>query len=126
MGKTVLIGIDKMDPVITEQMIGAGQLPNFERLADRGHYNRLATIHPPQSPVVWSTIATGVMPSGHGVFDFIHRDSATYRPYLFMHRLERGRYVNPVQAETFWERLAQQGVRSTLLKWSMGFFPRFM
>ena len=38
MGKTILIGIDGMDAVITEQMIGAGQLPNFERLADQRSY----------------------------------------------------------------------------------------
>ena len=38
MGKTILIGIDGMDLVITEQMIGAGQLPNFERLADQRSY----------------------------------------------------------------------------------------
>ncbi|ACH38646.1 MAG: hypothetical protein ACD_55C00098G0002 [uncultured bacterium] len=124
MSKTIFLGIDGMDPKIAEQLMSAGQLPNFERLAARGHYSQLATINPPQSPVVWSTIATGLAPSGHGIYDFIHRDPATYKPYLSLHRIEHGRYVNPVQGETFWEKCAAKGIGSTLLKWPMGFPPR--
>ena len=124
MSRTILIGIDGMDPVITEEMMGRGQLPNFERLANSGCYSRLATINPPQSPVVWSSIATGLDPGGHGIYDFIHRDPATYKPYLSLHQMERGRYVNPVKGETFWERAAANGNYSTLLKWPMGFPPR--
>jgi predicted AlkP superfamily phosphohydrolase/phosphomutase len=35
---------------------------------------------PPQSPVAWSNFVTGMNPGGHGIFDFIHRDPATYKP----------------------------------------------
>lgn len=124
MSRAILIGIDGMDPGITEAMLGRGELSNFERLAASGSYSRLATINPPQSPVVWSSIATGLSPERHGIYDFIHRDPANYRPYLSLHRLEKGRYVNPVRGETFWEKAALRGVGSTLLKWPMGFPPR--
>ncbi|QWV91962.1 alkaline phosphatase family protein [Geomonas oryzisoli] len=120
----IFLGVDGMDPVIAERMMGEGSLPNFERLAKKGSYGRLATIAPPQSPVVWSSIATGKAPSDHGIFDFIHRDPATYQPFLSLHRQQGGKYVNPVQGETFWEQAARRGVQGTLLKWPMGFPPR--
>ncbi|MBJ6801948.1 alkaline phosphatase family protein [Geomonas propionica] len=124
MSGAILIGIDGMDPGIADAMLGRGELPNFERLAARGSYSRLATLNPPQSPVVWSSIATGLSPGQHGIHDFIHRDPQTYRPYLSLHRMEQGRYVNPVNGETFWEKAARQGRDATLLKWPMGFPPR--
>lgn len=124
MSRLVLLGIDGMDPVITEQMMGAGQLPNFERLASQGSYSRLVTINPPQSPVVWASIATGLNPSDHGIYDFIHRDPVSYKPFLSLHRMERGSYLNPVNGSAFWEKTAQQGGGSTILKWPMGFPPR--
>ncbi|MBU5636067.1 alkaline phosphatase family protein [Geomonas sp. Red69] len=120
----IFLGVDGMDPVVTERMMGEGSLPNFERLAQMGSYGRLATVAPPQSPVVWATIATGKAPSAHGIFDFIHRDPATYKPFLSLHRQHSGKYVNPVQGETFWEQAARRGEQGTLLKWPMGFPPR--
>ncbi|GFO63840.1 alkaline phosphatase family protein [Geomonas paludis] len=120
----IFLGVDGMDPVLAERMMGEGSLPSFERLAKMGSYGRLATIAPPQSPVVWSTIATGKAPGAHGIFDFIHRDPATYQPFLSLHRQQGGKYVNPVQGETFWERASRRGEQGTLLKWPMGFPPR--
>ncbi|HXV37840.1 MAG TPA: alkaline phosphatase family protein, partial [Myxococcota bacterium] len=69
-----------MDPVITERLIAEGKLPNFAQLAREGAFQRLGTSNPPQSPVAWSTFATGMNPGGHGIFDFVHRDPATYHP----------------------------------------------
>jgi predicted AlkP superfamily phosphohydrolase/phosphomutase len=123
-GKLIVIGIDGMDPVIAERMMGAGELPNFERLAQTGHYDRLATINPPQSPVVWASISTGASPGEHGIFDFIHRDPASYTLSLSLNRMERLRYVNPIRGTTFWERAASQRIPVTVLKWPMAFPPR--
>jgi predicted AlkP superfamily phosphohydrolase/phosphomutase len=121
---TILLGIDGMDPVVTEELLGNGHLPNFELLAKEGRYNRLATINPPQSPVVWTSISTGISPAGHGVFDFIQRDPASYQPYLSLHHQEKGRFINPIKNETFWEFLARNGKPACLLKWPMSFPPR--
>jgi predicted AlkP superfamily phosphohydrolase/phosphomutase len=55
-------------------------MPEFQRLAREGSFQPLATANPPQSPVAWSTFVTGLDPGGHGVFDFVHRDPATYTP----------------------------------------------
>ena len=78
--RTIVLGFDGMDPRLAEQWMADGTLPNFARLRDRGHYQPLATTNPAQSPVAWATFATGLNPGAHGIFDFLHRDSSTYRP----------------------------------------------
>lgn len=72
--KVIVIGIDGMDPVLTERMMDAGKLPTFARLREQGGYQRLQTSDPPQSPVAWANFINGSGPGSHGIFDFIHRD----------------------------------------------------
>jgi len=75
-----VVGVDGMDPVILSRMMDAGEMPNLAALAAEGSYQPLGTSNPPQSPVAWSNFVTGMNPGGHGIFDFIHRDPASYRP----------------------------------------------
>lgn len=75
-----VLGIDGVDPVILDRLMQAGRMPHFAALAETGSYQRLGTSNPPQSPVAWSNFVTGRDPGGHGVFDFVHRDPATYLP----------------------------------------------
>ena len=72
--KVIIIGVDGMDPRLSEKMMNAGKLPNFARLAQRGGYKTLGTSIPPQSPVAWANFINGAGPGSHGIFDFIHRD----------------------------------------------------
>jgi predicted AlkP superfamily phosphohydrolase/phosphomutase len=37
---------------------------------------------PPESNVVWTSLATGMNPGNHGIFDFIMRNPDNYLPYL--------------------------------------------
>src|SRR5262249_61345968 len=46
----------------------------------RGAYRQLGLKNPPQSPVAWTTFATGTGPGRHGIFDFIERDPKSYLP----------------------------------------------
>jgi len=66
-----------------------GELPAFARLRRMGFYSRLATTCPAQTPVAWSSFATGTNPGGHGVFDFVSRDPATYLPDFALTRFEK-------------------------------------
>jgi predicted AlkP superfamily phosphohydrolase/phosphomutase len=75
-----VVGIDGMDPEILERMLARGEMPHFAHLRDDGAFQTLGTSTPPQSPVAWSSFVTGMNPGGHGIFDFIHRDPATYKP----------------------------------------------
>jgi predicted AlkP superfamily phosphohydrolase/phosphomutase len=43
-----------------------------------GGFRQLRSTVPPQSPVAWATFITGQDPGRHGIYDFVHRDPATY------------------------------------------------
>lgn len=75
-----VLGIDGVDPVILQRLMDEGRMPHFQRLAQEGSFQELGTSNPPQSPVAWSNFVTGMNPGGHGIYDFIHRDPATYGP----------------------------------------------
>src|SRR6516225_10119173 len=69
----IVIGIDGMDPVLSESMMKEGKLPNLAKLRDAGGFTPLGTSCPPQSPVAWANFINGAGPGSHGIFDFIHR-----------------------------------------------------
>ncbi len=71
--KVIVIGIDGMDPVLSERMMNAGQLPHLARMREAGGFSPLGTSIPPQSPVAWANFINGAGPGSHGIFDFIHR-----------------------------------------------------
>jgi predicted AlkP superfamily phosphohydrolase/phosphomutase len=71
--KVIVIGVDGMDPGLSEKMMRGGKLPNFAKLAEAGGYRALGTSIPPQSPVAWANFINGAGPGSHGIFDFIHR-----------------------------------------------------
>ena len=72
--RLILIGFDGLDHGITQQMMAAGDLPNFARLAERGTFRRLETTNPAQSPVAWSSMMTGLNPGKTGIDGFVRRD----------------------------------------------------
>jgi predicted AlkP superfamily phosphohydrolase/phosphomutase len=103
-------------------MLAAGELPNLAALRRSGGAARVATTTPAQTPVAWSTFATGMNPGGHGIFDFIRRDPATYLPDLALNRYERPnaflppRAVNRRGGTPVWDRLSAAGIASTILR----------
>ncbi len=71
--KVIIIGIDGMDPRLSESMMSQGLLPNLSRLRAAGGFSDLRTSIPPQSPVAWASFINGAGPGSHGIFDFVHR-----------------------------------------------------
>jgi tetratricopeptide (TPR) repeat protein len=69
--KVVLIGLDGADWNIIDPLIAAGRMPNLARLVRSGVRGRLRTITPMLSPVIWTSVATGVLPGRHGIIDFL-------------------------------------------------------
>lgn len=119
--KVILLGIDGFDPKILAAMMGRGELPNFARLAGEGSFNPMETVFPPQSPVVWSTIATGQGPEEHGIYDFLTRKPGEYSPELAILRQGRLTYIPPYQTETFWATASDRSIPATILKWPLTF-----
>ena len=65
-----------------------GKMPNFAKLEAQGDFRPLTTSIPPQSPVAWSNLITGMNAGGHGIFDFIHRDPKTLALYFSASKVE--------------------------------------
>ena len=133
----IVLGLDGLDPNFLEAHWDV--LPNFNRLRQTGDFKRLGTTVPPQSPVAWSTVTTGLDPGGHGVFDFVHRDPATRMPVFSMaettppkHTLGIGPYLLPLSSgsvtssrvgRTFWQILQDHGVPSNVIRMPANFPP---
>ncbi len=102
--------------------MGSGALPALARLREAGSYARLATTFPAQTPVAWSTFATGANPGVHGIFDFLRRDPQTYLPDLSLNRYEQKnafvppKAVNLRRGTPIWELLAEAGIPSAVLR----------
>ena len=117
-----MIGLDGLEPTIVAAMLAAGELPNLAKLTARGGLARVATTYPAQTPVAWSTFATGVNPGGHGVFDFLRRDPMTYLPDSGLNRYEQRsvllppRAVNLRRGTPVWDRLAAAGVGAAVIR----------
>lgn len=75
--KVLVIGLDGADWSILDPLIAQGRLPNLGRLQREGVRSRLLTISPALSPVVWTSVATGVEPRRHGILDFLVPDPST-------------------------------------------------
>jgi Tfp pilus assembly protein PilF/predicted AlkP superfamily phosphohydrolase/phosphomutase len=67
----LLVGLDGADWEIVDPLMEAGRLPNLAGLVRQGARAKLLSITPMLSPVIWTSIATGVEPSRHGVMDFL-------------------------------------------------------
>lgn len=122
MKRVIVIGLDGLEPKIVEPMLAAGELPNLARLRSQGGFSRVATTYPAQTPVAWSTFATGTNPGGHGLFDFLRRDPKTYLPDIGLNRYEQKnaflppKVVNLRRGTTVWDLLSQAGIESTVLR----------
>lgn len=120
--RVMVIGLDGLEPKVAAPLIEAGAMPNLARLAGQGGLGRVATTSPAQTPVAWSTFATGTNPGGHGIFDFIRRDPATYQPDLALNRYEQKsawlppKAVNLRRGVPVWDLLAEAGIGSTILR----------
>jgi predicted AlkP superfamily phosphohydrolase/phosphomutase len=137
--KVIVLGIDGMDPQLLHRYEQDGRMPNFQRLEHEGSFRELRTSTPPQSPVAWSNVITGMNPGGHGIFDFIQRDPKTMLPEFSMarveppaHTLPLGNWVIPLSSgeatllrrgKAFWQILDEHGIPATVLRIPANFPP---
>ncbi len=137
--KLIILGIDGMDPDLLTKFMAEGKMPNFARLAEQGSFRRLTTSIPPQSPVAWSNLITGMNAGGHGIFDFIHRDPKTFQLYFSTSRVEGpkhsltlGNWVIPLGSGTaeqlrhgkaFWEILDEHRIPNSVYRIPANFPP---
>jgi predicted AlkP superfamily phosphohydrolase/phosphomutase len=113
--KIIVLGVDAMDPAITERLLAEGKLPNFARLKETGSYSRLTTTNPAESPVAWAGFATGKNPGQNGVFDFIERDPQTYDLKLVFSGRDGKNPEKILKAKAFWNYVSEKKISVTVL-----------
>ena len=68
--RVLLIGWDGADWKVIHRLMDAGKMPNLNRMVNEGVLGDLATLYPPYSPMLWTSIATGKHAFKHGVLGF--------------------------------------------------------
>jgi len=87
--KVVILGFDGADAQLVTQWMNEGKLPNLAALKADGSYAPLQPTNPPQTPVSWSSFATGTNPGKTRIFDFLMRNPADYLPDFAMNTESR-------------------------------------
>ena len=72
--RVVIFGVDGLAFRVIHPMMQAGYLPNFQALARDGVESILESKFPPFTPPAWMSLATGLKPAKHGVYDFWEYD----------------------------------------------------
>src|SRR5215831_13633216 len=107
--KVLLIGWDAADWKVIHPLMDQGKMPNVQRLVEGGVMGQIATLHPPLSPMLWTSIATGKRPSQHGVHGFAEPtpNGLGIRPVTNLSR----------KCKAVWNILNQHGLRSVVVGW---------
>ena len=137
--RLIVVGLDGMDPKLTEKFMTEGKLPHFSKLKETGSYAPLETTIPSISPVAWSSFMTGCHPAKHNIFDFLSRNPKTYLPELSSAHIGKpkrvlslGKYNVPLskpeikgkrKSLPFWKILGDNGIFSTILRIPITFPP---
>ncbi|HEV8610051.1 MAG TPA: alkaline phosphatase family protein [Thermoanaerobaculia bacterium] len=75
--RVIWLGMDGLDWDLLDRLAREGRMPNWSRLTAEGFTANLASFFPVLSPVIWTTVATGVGPDVHRVLDFQETDPKT-------------------------------------------------
>jgi len=67
----VVLGVDGMDWRVVNDLWSAGKMPNLSLLCDEGFCTESSSKWS-SSPMIWSTVATGVTPERHGIDAFVN------------------------------------------------------
>ena len=107
--KVLLVGWDAADWKVISPLMDAGKMPNVQRLVKNGAAGQIATLHPPLSPMLWTSIATGKRPFKHGILGFTEPspDGSGVRPVTNLSR----------KSKAIWNILNQNHKRSIVVGW---------
>ncbi len=137
--RVVVLGFDGVDPRILSEYVAAGDMPNCAALIGRGGLHPLQSEIPPESPVAWASLLTGVNPGRHGILDFVVREpraASGYQPvngmvelvpprFLFGRVPVRGpRVTSRLSYPTFLERVHEAGYPVLALRQPLAFPAR--
>ena len=104
---SMLVGWDAADWNSIYPLLQQGKMPTLAELLSAGVHANLATLDPPISPMLWTSIATSTWPSAHGIHGFTEMHEGGIRAV-------RG---SCIQIPTYFDYLEKQGVPATSVAW---------
>jgi len=109
MSKVLLVGWDAADWKVINPLMDAGKMPNVQRLVESGVAGQIATLRPPLSPMLWTSIATGKRPFKHGIHGFSEPtpDGLGIQPVTNLSR----------RCKAVWNILDQNALKSVVIGW---------
>lgn len=107
--KVLLIGWDAADWKIINPLMDAGHMPTLEKLVNGGVMGNFATLDPPLSPTLWTSIATGKRPYKHGIIGFTEPDPSG--------KGVRPCYITSRKVKAVWNIFNQHGMKSHVVGW---------
>lgn len=115
MSRVLLIGLDGATLDLVEPWARAGKLPIMASLMQRGGFGRLRSVLPVLSSAAWVSMMTGLNPGKHGIFDFVRRETGSYRLRVLRRDHMRG--------ASLWRLLSMQGRKVGVLNVPMTYPP---
>ncbi|MBC8048159.1 MAG: alkaline phosphatase family protein [Fimbriimonadaceae bacterium] len=107
--KVLLIGWDAADWKVITPLMDAGHMPTLEKLINGGVMGNFATLDPPLSPMLWTSISTGKRPYKHGIHGFTEPDASG--------KGVRPCYITSRKVKALWSILNQHGMKSHVIGW---------
>jgi len=107
--RVLLIGLDGADWDTIDPLMRAGRMPRLQRLVAQGVRSRLRSYDPMISPLLWTTIVTGVGPDVHGVADFQAIEQPSGRRIPITSRFRK--------VKALWNILDDAGMTSAFVAW---------
>jgi len=114
--RTVIFGVDGLTFRILRPLIERGDLPNFARLQREGATSDFISTACPFTAPAWMSIATGLRPAKHGVFDYLDFDTTSAQPTAKLVTHRKG-------GKAIWNILSEYGKRVVVLNVPLTYPP---
>lgn len=111
--RVVILGIDGLEWDIMGPMLESGRLPNFARLTNEGAWGELRSLKFLESPMIWTSIATGKSPGKHGITGFTTKEGAAHVGAILTSDFRTARTLWDILGEKEWS----VGVVGWLVTW---------
>ncbi len=106
--KVMIIGVDGLEWDVMGPMLEAGELPNFARVLGEGAWGEVRSLDVLESPVIWTSIATGKTPEKHGITGFAKRREGS-EPVPLTSNVRR--------VKALWNILGERGLSVGVIGW---------
>lgn len=107
--RLLIFAVDAATWNVLTPMIEGGDLPAISSLVQEGTFGVLKSGTPIQSPQMWTSIATGVVPEKHGITRFVAEIPGTGREVPVTSNLRK--------VKAFWNIMSERGVSVGIVGW---------